>query len=144
MKISSAITFLIIVAGIFFIFALMVDEANTQYPEANLDSSEWKNQYDYIDRINNTVDPLKQDLLTVADEEAGWFKKITTGITAIPKVVVVVPAITFNTFVFASQMIGDFFSALNIPGKILTAVIVMILLFLIFKLIEFISNRNKL
>ncbi len=143
MKISNAVIFLVIIAGIFFIFALMIEESNTQYPEANLNSSAWKNQFDYIDRINESVDPLRIDLLEISKEDTGWFKKITTGITAIPKVITIVPATAFNTLVFASLMIGDFFAALKIPQKILTAVILMIFIFLLYKLIEFISNRTR-
>lgn len=143
MKISSVITFMVIIAGIFFVFALMIDEANTQYPDADLNSSEWEDQYDYVDNINSSISPLKEKLDVITSEDVGWFKKITTGITAIPKVIVFVPKVTFDTIKFGGNMITDFFVALNFPGKITIIALTLVFIFAIFKLIEFIGNRNK-
>ena len=143
MKISGIITFMIIIAGIFFVFALMVSESNTQFPDAKLNSSAWENQYDYVDDINESISPLKQKLDVIADEDTGWFKKITTGITAIPKVIVFMPKATFDTLKFGGNMITDFFLVFNFPAKVTIIALTLVFVFAIFKLIEFISNRNK-
>lgn len=143
MKIESAITFLVIIAGVFFIFSLMISESNTQFPDANLNSSEWETQYDYVDDINESISPLKEKLDVITEEDTGWFKKITTGITAIPKVVVFVPKAAADTLKFGGSMISDFFVALNFPGKITIIALTLIFIFMIFKVLAFIANRRS-
>ena len=143
MKIEHAITFLVIIAGIFFIFSLMISESNTQYPDAGLNSSVWETQHDYVDDINESVFPLKEKLDVITEEDTGWFKKITTGITAIPKVIVFVPKASADTLRFAGNIISDFFVALNFPGKITIIALTLVFIWMIFKLIAFIGNRRS-
>ena len=143
MKIESVITFMVIIAGLFFVFALMIEESNTQLPDAGLNSSEWETQYDYVDNINESISPLKEKLDVITQEDTGWFKKITTGITAIPKVIVFVPKVTFDTLKFGGNMITDFFVALNFPGKVTIIALTIVFIFAIFKLISFIGNRRS-
>lgn len=140
MKISTFFIFILIVSGIFFSFAQMVSEANDQYPDNSLNSSDWEDNYDYIDDINETISPLENSLKTIQDEDAGWFSKLTAGITAIPYALIIVPQIAFGGMEFGGNIVTDFFSVWGLPQTIATIGIVILLVWGIAKLV---SHFNK-
>lgn len=143
MRASTFFTILLLVGGLFSLFTLMVQEANQQYPDANLDSTEWNNKYDYASRINKTVAPLKNAFDKIADEKNGWFQKITAGIAAIPYAIIIVPSVIFNGLNIGSEMIAGFSSAISIPGSIVLICIIGLIIWGIFKLVEFFQPGSK-
>lgn len=143
MKLSTMVFFLLIVAGMFFVFASMVDEANTTFPDqSQLNSSEWATQYDYVDSINDTFFPLEKSLKTLQDENAGWFSKLAEGITAIPYAILIVPQVIFGSLVYGGNMMTGFFTAWGLPQKIIVLGLVILLVWVIFKLIEYFNKTE--
>jgi len=142
MKLSSLILFVIFVAAIFFIFALMVREANLQYPDADINSSEWDDKYDYIENINSSIAPIRTAILTIENTEVGWFTKIGAGLAAIPFALVVVPKAAINAVAYGGSIINDFFQVLKVPIELIAAALVILSLVTVFKLIEWWKNRQ--
>jgi hypothetical protein len=140
MKFSNFVIFMLIVAGIFFLFALMVSESNEQYPDANINSSEWESQYDHVSEINRTVLPLQDKFEVIQDEDKGFFTKLAAGITAIPYAIIIFPQVIFGSLELAGDMSLGFLAALAIPAYIITIVLVIMLVWALFKLIEFFNK----
>ena len=141
MKVSVVLTYMLVVAGIFFIFATMVDDANQQY-STNINSSEWEDKYDYSANLNETISPLETQLKAISDTENGWFTKITAGITAIPYAVIAIPTIMFQSITFAGYLVVGTLSSFGIPKFLVSIVLLMISFWAIFKLIEFYQRKD--
>jgi hypothetical protein len=152
MKISSFIMFLLFISAIFAVYGLMVHEANQQYTDTILNyvpinSANWSDggatgvagggQFDFVNGINGTIGPLQNKFKTITNEDEGWFSKLTAGITAIPYAVLLVPDVLWNTMVMGTLIIGAFFGVLNIPVWFIIAASVGVLVWAIFKLLEF-------
>lgn len=142
MKISTFTIFVLIISGFFFTYALMVEEANNQFEDTGLNSSAWEDQYDYIDDINETFSPLEQSLKILQDDEAGWFDKIQEGLAAVPYVLIIVPETVFGSLVFGGEIVVAFFQAWNLPAKIVSLGLVLLLVWAIFKLIEYFNKTE--
>ena len=142
MKISNFVMLLLIIAGVFFVYAEIMREANQEFEENYLNSSEWEDKYDYIDEVNATFSPIEQKLKVIQDEDSGWFSKLTAGITAIPYALLVVPQAFFGSMLFGSKILVGFFGAMNIPQKIVVLGLVMLLIWGIFKLINFYNKTE--
>ena len=142
MKISTLISVMVMVSAIFFIFSSMVQESNEQYPEVNINSSDWEDRYDYVEDINSSVYPIEEKLKVIQDENAGFFTKIGAGITALPYAIIVVPHATFNSISIASKMIIDFFMVFGLPSYIITIALLLLLVWAIFKLVEFFQGNR--
>jgi len=141
MKISAFIFMILIISGVFFTFAEMIKEQNDNFPN-RINSTEWEDKYDYIDDINETFYPIETKLKTIQDEEAGWFSKLTAGITAIPYAILIMPQAVFGSLLFGGQIVVGFFNVWGLPQKIVTLVLVLILIWGIFKLIEFFNKTE--
>lgn len=136
MKISAVVTFIAVIGGLFFIFALMTSEGNQNFPEANIDSSNWSTQYDYTARINDSVAPLQSSFEKIQDPDTGWFKAIALGITALPFALTLIPSILFQSFGYAGSLFTGFFSVFNLPKALLLVGIIVMFLWGVFKLVE--------
>lgn len=138
MKISTFFFALLMVAAIFFIYAEIVRESNEQFPlDSKLNSSEWEDKYDYVEDINQTAYPLEKKLKVIQDDEAGWFSKLTAGITAVPYVLMLVPQATLGATVFGGKMITDIFTVWNLPKILIVIALLALLIWAIFKLVSF-------
>ena len=142
MKISTFVSFILLVSVVIFIFASMADEANTQFSDANLNTSEWSDKYDYVSSINSTVGPLRDKFAVIEDENQGFFTKLAAGITAIPYAVIIFPKVVFGALNVGGKLSVGLLTALAIPGYIITALIVSLLVWALFKLLEF-FQRNQ-
>lgn len=137
MKLSSFVTFIVIVGAIFFCFSFMVNEANQKYPTANINSSKWSTQYDMSSRMNFTIWPIVQKFQVIQDEKQGFFTKLAAGIAAIPYAIIVIPAAIFNTVDMGNIMITSFLTALGIPLPLIIMAMIILVIWAVFKLSEF-------
>lgn len=142
MKLSGFVILILIIAGVFFTFAQITKEINTQFPDSSLNSSQWESKYDYIDDVNETFSPLEQSFKTIQDEDAGWFSKLSAGITAIPYALLIVPQAIFGSLVYGGNIVVGFFGVWNLPAKIVTLALVILLIWAIFKLVEYFNKTE--
>lgn len=136
MKLSTFVMFILAVSGVFFAFSLMYYEGNQQFGDVNASSAQWNSSYDYLARLNNTVAPLEQKFKTIQDENVGWFSKLTAGISAIPYAVIILPQVIFGSIELGGEITTSFLVAIAIPGYLILLVLVGLLIWGIFKLIE--------
>lgn len=138
MKISSVIGFLAIVGGIVFIMAMMVTEGGEKY-DVNINKSDWESSYNYVNDINNSLNPLIEDFNKITDtseDSGGWFSKLVSGISAIPKAVIAVPSVIFSSIVSTKEITGNVLTSLKVPTEIILIAFVIISVWVVFKLIE--------
>jgi len=142
MKISSLIMYLLMVGVVFFSFALISTDINNYYPETAINSSEWDGEYDYVQRLNDSVNPLKEKYEVIEDEEQGWYTKLWAGISAIPYAVILFPRVLFSGLAIGSEAFSNFLYALAIPSYIILALLIGMMIWAMFKLLEF-FQRSK-
>jgi hypothetical protein len=142
MKISVFVSYILVVGAIFFTFALIVTDVNNSYPEADINKSEWEDEYDYVSDLNSTISPLEEKFKVIQDENAGFFTKIGAGITAIPYAIIIFPQIVFGSLEIGGKMTTGFLAVLAIPGYIVIVVIISTLIWALFKLVEFFQRSQ--
>ena len=141
MKISSFIMILLMIGMVFFVFSQMASEANTKYgPKIN--NTDWETKYNYVSRVNSTISPLKSSFDNIEDDNIGWFSKLTSGIAAIPRAVIALPALLVSSFSIGGEMISNFATALGVPVFILNIFLTALIVWGIFKLIEAFQRWN--
>jgi hypothetical protein len=136
MKLSQFLIFVVAVAGMFFIFGLMSQEASVNYPDSNINDSEWLGKYDYSEQINESISPLQTAISDIGDDSKGWFSQVTSGIIAIPTAVIALPTLFFQTVANGGRIVAGTFTTLKIPSQLVTIVLIMIFIWIIFKLVE--------
>jgi uncharacterized membrane protein YdjX (TVP38/TMEM64 family) len=136
MRFSTAIMFLLVVGGIFFIMAEMVREANTNYA-TDINSSEWDTKYDYAARVNKSVAPIQARFQNIEDTDTGFFTKIALGITAIPYALITFVSVVLGAIPLGASLMTGTFTALGLPAYILLVVTIMLICWALFKLVEY-------
>jgi len=136
MKLSQFLIFVVAVAGMFFIFGLMSQEASVDYPDSNINDSEWLGKYDYSEQINESITPLQTAVSNIGDDNKGWFSQVTSGIIAIPTAIIALPTLFFQTVANGGRIVAGTFTTLKIPSQLVTIVLIMIFIWIIFKLVE--------
>jgi hypothetical protein len=136
MKISTFIMMFLVIAAFMFVAGLISQEAKTYYPESNIDDSAWAGKYDYSSQINDSITPLQESFKVIGDSEKGWWSKLTSGIAAIPQAVIAFAGLTIGSFAFGSGIVTGTLTTLGVPSILIVIVIIMIIVWGIFKLIE--------
>jgi hypothetical protein len=136
MKLSQFLIFVVAVAGMFFIFGLMSQEASVNYPDSNINDSEWLGKYDYSEQINESISPLQTAISNIGDDSKGWFSQVTSGIIAIPTAVIALPKLFFQTVANGGRIVAGTFTTLKTPTQLVAIVLIMIFIWVIFKLVE--------
>ena len=135
MKISAYISIILVVGVVFFIFAMMGQEAATNYPAAGINSSAVV-QYDYSVQINNSIAPMQSAMQSIESSDTGWFSKITSGLAAIPYAVILIPRLLFNSIVYGGAITSGVFMSLGTPTYIILVVLIMIVVWAVLKSAE--------
>lgn len=141
MKISDYITILLVVGIIFFVIALMVTEAKDKY-DVDMNTSTWENQYDYATTVNESIGPLQEDLDKLSNQETGWLTKIGAGFTGIISAVTLLPNLMWSGFYMGGLLITGIFSSIGVPAYIIGVFTIMLTVWGIIKLIEFLQRWN--
>jgi len=142
MKLSTFVQFILLVGAVFFIFALIIGDVNDNYPEADINTSAWEDQYDYVSDLNSTIFPLEEKFRVIQDENKGFFTKLAAGISAIPYAVIIFPQVIFGSLEIGGEITTSFLYVLAIPSYIISIVIISILMWALFKLLEFFQRSN--
>jgi hypothetical protein len=137
MKFSTAITVMLVIGVIFFMFNMMLLEGNSKFPGSNINDSALQG-YDYSNSIAGNLTTMQEKFAVIGDPDAGFFSKIAAGLTAIPYAVILLPLmIIFGTVPIATGITTKMLLGLAIPGYIIGVVIISILVWAILKLVEF-------
>jgi len=143
MKLSGYVSVLLVVAVIFLMVGLIVEDMETQYPETSVNKSAWQGKYDYTTEINESVSDLKDKFDIIQDDEEGWFERVGAGIVVIPKVIIFVPQVLLASLTNAIKLVAGIGEELSIPPAVIYIGITALLVIIIFGLISFWYSRSK-
>jgi hypothetical protein len=141
MRFSTLITMLLVTGVILFVAGMMIEEADMVY-NTDINTSKWEGKYDYATQVNSSINPLIDSFEKIQDEDIGWFTKLTAGISAVPKAVVLIPSLIFQSLRMGGNLITGVLTSLSIPLYIITVAIIMLLVWGVFKLVEFFQRWN--
>ncbi len=142
MKLSNFITMILVIGLSFALVGAIITDLETNYPEVDINST-WEDDYDYTEEINKSTYGLKTRFDDIGDEDAGWWTRITAGITAIPLAVIFVPSIIIKTLIYSVEIFTNIAKAVGIPPFVVVFGIVAILVIMMFGLIAF-WHRSKI
>lgn len=134
MKISTFTSILLITGVLIFIFGLMAQEGENRFG-TDINKSNWEGKYDYSTNINTSITPLMTSFEQIQDEDVGWFTKLTAGISAIPRAIMLIPTLLVDTFGMATNLIVGIFTSFKLPQYLISVAIVMLVVWGLFKLI---------
>lgn len=136
MRISVFVSTLLIVGLVMFMVIQMVNESEEHYDVA-INKTEWENQYDYAQQINNSISPIKNSIDTITNQDSGWLDKVGAGFTGIIKAVTFLPGLVATSIGMASGMITGIGTWLGLPSYFIFVGIVLLIAWGVFELIEF-------
>lgn len=139
MKISVFVVVLLMIGVILFVVVEMVKEAEQIY-DIEINKTEWEGKYDYAAELNDSFQPIKKSIDSIADEEKGWLEKVGAGFTGIIAAVIFLPSLVGHMGLLGGQLITGLGGSLGIPGYLLLVFIMMIFIWGIFKLLEFLQR----
>ena len=139
MKISTFITILLFVGVVFFVIALMVNEAKDKYGE-DINITSWEGKYDSSEKINKSMGPLIESLDSISNEEQGWLEKVGSGFTGIVSAVIYLPGLVWKSFVMGGGLITGGLSSIGIPAYIIGVFIIALIIWGVFKLLEYLGR----
>ena len=116
--------------------ALMVNEAKDKY-ETDIDTTLWEGKYNYVESINESVDPLIGAIDDITNEDKGWLEKVGAGFTGIISAVTLLPALVWNSFAMGGGLITGGLSSIGIPAYLIGVFIIALIVWGVFKLVEF-------
>ena len=128
---------IILMVGLCFaIVGSVVNDFEVEYPDIDVNTS-WEGDYDYTSEINDSISGLKDKFDIIADEDEGWFSKLTAGISAIPKAIVVVPAVMFKTVSYGLIILVEVGTKIGVPSFVTVFATIGVFTIVIFKLVAF-------
>ena len=139
MKISVFVVVLLMVGVVLFVMVQMVKEAEELY-DIEINKTDWEGKYDFASNINESIQPIKESISDIADEEKGWLEKVGAGFTGIIAGVTFLPILVWDMGKLGAGLVTGLGSSLGIPGYIILVFIIMITVWGIFKLIEFLQR----
>jgi len=145
MKISTFVQLFLIIAIFMIVFGMISKEAQTYYPEANIDDSEWYGKYNYAEEINDSTYDIQVALHNIGEKDKGWFGTILSGVAAIPKTVIGLVSLVFKSFWLGGKIITGTLTTLLVGGTgedntttmIIWIIIAAIMIWGIFKLLDY-------
>jgi hypothetical protein len=144
MKIITLILF-VLLAGVFITtFVLLADNLNSNYGSegTQINKTKWADSYNYSYRINESVEPLRERFVKIADPDVGFYTKIGSGIVAIYYAVILFPSLALSTLGIFDDIITSLGANLHIPPYIIYTAIVALLVFVIGKLLGFLQKSE--
>lgn len=135
MKISTFITSLLIVSVFLAVMISMVSEGEQKYG-TEINKSEWEGQYDFVEDINDSISPIRESILTVEGGQAGFLDIVAEGFTGIVAAITFFPRMLISVSVLGSDLIVGLGSAFGLPSYITLALIVALVIWGVFKLVE--------
>jgi len=136
MRLSSYILVVLTIGLCFALVGYVVNDFEVYYPDINVDTA-WEDDYDYVNEINSSMGGVQEKFDKIADEDIGWFSQITTGIVAIPIVIIAMPVVIFKTIKYAILIFSSVATNIGIPPFVQLFGTLAIIIVITFALISF-------
>lgn len=141
MKISTFVGMILMVGVIMFVVFSMIGEAEDTY-DIEINKSDWEDRYDFATDVNNEVEPIKDSIDTIQNQDAGWLERVGAGFTGIIAAVTFLPQMLWSIITLSTGLATGIGIALAIPAYIITVIIIMLVAWGVFKLLEFYQRWN--
>jgi len=135
MKISTFVMMLLMVSVILFAMISMVKEGERIY-SVDINKTEWEDQYDFVNSVNDSVSPIQESLLTIEGDDVGFLEKVGAGFTGIISAVTFLPRMVIETSVLGATLIAGLGSAFGLPQYITYALLIALIVWGVFELIK--------
>lgn len=135
MKISTVVIMLTIIGVFLSVMIGMIQEGEEKYG-VDINKSEWENEYQFAESINNSVAPIQKSILTVEDEEKGFLEKVGEGFTGIIAAITLVPRMLIETSALGGNLLTGLGRTLGWPSYIIYTLLIILIVWGVFKLIE--------
>lgn len=140
MKLSGMVGLIIVISIVFLSVGLLIDSFETNYIDTNISSSDTINQslkdnLVSVSQINETFNPLVEDVGTIQQEE-GWFMTAVVGGIMLPKIFVNFIVTLLKIVGLSQQQTFTILKFIGIPIIIISIVSISIIIWFIFKIIE--------
>lgn len=141
MKTSFIVEVLLLMGIAVLIWGNYASDLDNVYADNQINAN-WSSKYDIAENINASSAGLKSNLETLADDDKSWFSKIGAGIVAIPRAVMLLPILGFESLASFSNFTSDLLAYYNIPPEVTRGILVLLGVFIIFGLLEW-FQRSK-
>lgn len=149
MKISTLVVMLLMVGIIMFTVFQMINETESNY-NVRIDASNWTEEgkeagkYDFASDVNEQIQPIKNSIDTIQNEDSGWLDIIGSGFTGIIAAVTFIPAMSWSLISLTTALITGLGEVIGIPSYITFVFIVMLSAWGIFVLIQFLHRWREI
>lgn len=143
MKITTVMTFIVLVGIIMLGFKSLSSDLNTSYNDNQINTSKWDTKYNKIEDVNGSVGKLVDKFQKITDEDAGFFTKIGSGIVAIPYAVILFPLIALEGAATLVTIMTTAAADFGVPPQIVVGFIVLITIFIVAKLLEYFQKTQS-
>ena len=142
MKISSSVFIILLIIAVLTSWVLIIEDFETNYIDTNISTASpinetYKSTFGDASEINESMQPLKDALDDITEEDQGFFEGLLDYGVVIPIAVISFVGVIFE--ILGSMITSStlFLNNLGIPTEIVGIAIVSLLAFGIFKLMEF-------
>lgn len=132
---------MLIVGVIMFTMFQMINEAESNY-NIDVNESEWEDRYDFATDVNDEIQPIKDSIDTITNQDSGWLERIGSGFTGLIAAVIFIPSMLWSIITLSTGLATGLGVALAIPAYIISVIIVMLVVWGVFKLIEVYQRWN--
>ena len=136
MNISTFVGMMLVVGIIMFTVFQMTNEAESNY-NITINKSDWEGKYDFATDINDEIEPIKNSIDTLQNQDTGWLTKIGVSFTGLIAAITFLPKMLWAVITLSTGLATGLGIALAIPAYIITVIIIMLIAWGVFKLIEF-------
>jgi len=147
MKLSGFIGLILLVSFIFVSWNIILDGFEDNYIDTGISnvspvSSNYTDKFDgYGKEINDSLYPMIDDFQTLGESDS-WFTELTNLAVAIPLTIITFPIKLGAIFLSVLTSIPQFLNLIGIPVEIIYFGGVALIVFFVFKLVEFIRQYN--
>lgn len=124
-----------------FVVFQVLNEAEDNY-NIEVNKSQWEDRYDFASDVNTQVQPIKNSLDTISNQDEGWLNKVGAGFTGIIAAITFLPGMLWSIMTLSTGLSTGLGVALAIPAYLITVIIVRLIVWGVFKLIEFFQRWN--
>lgn len=132
-----------IVVFVMTIFGFLVDDFKSNYIDTGISNATavndtFKTTFSNSSEINNTFSDIEQAFRKIEDASgSGFFGVTLAAIEVVPKAIIKVPVAILNMLSIAGRVFIQLLNQIGLPPAVILIISVALLVYIIFKLIEF-------
>jgi len=143
MKLSGYILIILMVGFCFALVGSIVNDFETYYPEVDVNTSTWENEYNYQEKITGNATILQEMLEKMNKEDTHWLFVGLIGVAAIPVAVITAILTIISSLGYGVTILTGVANEIDIPDFVIPFAITAISVIMIWGLISWWRSRSK-